>query len=171
MVEVEGGGGPAAEVVVGELGDGALEGAEGVGFADAGEGEVGLEGAGVGFETEGGESLGGGAGELGEFFAALDGDIEDAGVVGVGEPADAAEGDFEGRGRGDGGEGGFEVGEAVFGPFADEAGGDVEVVEGAPGEAGVGFEQLEEEFEVAPHLVGDVKTGEEAHGTWYSHIA
>ena len=59
---------------------------------------------------------------------------------------------------------GVQFREALAGPLADEAGGDVEIGGRAPLEAGCRAEAIEERFERADHGGGKIEGGEQAHG-------
>lgn len=92
--------GEGAEVGGGEVGDHLAEVGEIGGRFDSGEGEVRVERAVLAGDAELGAGRFGVAGELGQTVRGGDAGVEDARVMGIGEPTDAADADGEGAGRG-----------------------------------------------------------------------
>ncbi len=133
------------------------------GLLDAGEGEVRGVGARFGLDAERGEGGVGVLGERGEERVGLDANPEHAGALTVGEEFDLTQLDGDRRTRGQVGQRRDEFGEAVFGPLADEFGGDVEILGSAPGERRKRAHLAEDAGEVVEEVVGQVDGGEEAH--------
>ncbi len=101
------GGDPGAEVSGFEFGHGVPERSNGGAGLNAGEGEVWGVGAMFGGYAERPHGSFGSGGELEERFTAMDGEPENAGLVGIGKPTESGKCDGEGRARREFVEGGF----------------------------------------------------------------
>lgn len=107
FVQQEAGGGADAEIGAGQLGDSMAQGGEINGATDTGEGEMGSISTWVGSEAEAGAGGIEAGGEIKERGRGLDAGEEHAGVVGIGEPTEAADRSDNGAAGFEGGEGGL----------------------------------------------------------------
>jgi len=132
LVEQKPGCGGDAEICAGQLGDGLADGGKVLHAFDSGQGEVWRVVSLFWFETE---SFAAGVEifcQREEWFGSAYATEEDAGLVWVGIPAEAADGCCDWAVLWDCGEGGLEFFEALFWPRADEFRRNVKVVGRAP---------------------------------------
>jgi hypothetical protein len=137
----------------GQLGDGAAEGAQVSFGADAREGNVRDVSALGAIDAR----------EIHEVLVAFDADEEAAGVVGIVEPAEALEVEFDGAGLREARKIFSQLVEFLVGELAEEAGGDVEIRGRAPCEGGERTQVLEEELQIAADGVIEREAGEKTH--------
>lgn len=160
-IEQELGAGGEAELGAGQLSDGLAEGGEIRRLLDAGEGEVGVIGAVFDGKTEGGQGFVERGGELEECARSLDSGVEDARLMRVGIPAEAADGKLDRAGAGCCGQDGFEFVEAFGGPGAKELRSDVKIAGRAPVQGRERPQVFEHKFQIAAYRVFEGETGEE----------
>lgn len=108
-VEQELGGSGEAEFGAGQLSDGLTEGGEVRRLLDAGEGEVGVVGTVFRREAQRGKGFVERGGQFEESVGGLDASVEDAGMVRVGIPAEAPDGELKRTRAGHVGQRGLQV--------------------------------------------------------------
>src|SRR5579864_1575444 len=157
-----------AEFVRFERREGTLQGVERNALANAGERQMRRVLAIFLRDADRMRRVFGGVRQRFESGTRVDAGPQDAGMTMVGEPADAANGDFDGAGAGGGRQCSLHFVELLFRPFPNELGSDVEIVDSGPADSGERLQLREQRFQILADSRGNIDGGEQSHRELFS---